>query len=351
MNRRAAMLALATLTAWCCAFASVTAHALPPATHHVAAASSAAGPASIDVPLWTATSPGHPTLLLVPTIHRLESDDPRIDAALEKIVARAEAVVFEAPITMTPEQMMPVMRRFGVYPTDDNVTNHVSTMTPEQLASCAREGGIDIVPFLQLKPWLAALSVDFGKRGKHADSKHATGDAGNFGYPGIDQRLLRIATDRKLPVIYLETFERGLQMFADMPADDQAAMLKAGCDDAAGRSTPGDVDLGQLQTAWTAGDIGRLEKLIVKRNPKESDAFYDANQYIFRAGTEIFAASLEQYGYFHGKGPILIAVGTGHFFGSDSLLDRLKAAGYTITPPPENPAVTAATATGKLARR
>lgn len=103
---------------------------------------------------------------------------------------------------------------------------------------------------------------------------------------------------------------------------------------------PGSSDVVALEAAWISGDAVRLDHLINARDPKESDALYAADQYIFRSNTDIFATSLERYGYFHGKGPILIAVGAGHFFGAASLPDRLRAAGYAIEPPQNMTATT-----------
>lgn len=289
-------------------------------------------PNELHVMVWTATLPDHPTLLLVPTIHRLADDDPRIDVALGALADRVQAIVLEAPLRPTPVQAAAIFRRYGVYPASDNITNHVSGMTAERLAQCARQSGHNVFTFFQLKPWLAALAAMYGR--KAPDTAEPGGRLPlMLGYQGIDQRLSSIAQAKKMPLIYLETDERGFRLFSEVPPMAQEAMLIASCENLAGVRVPGTADLHALEAAWISGDAALLDRLLTTRDPKESDALYTADQYIFRTNTDVFAAALARYDYFHGKGPILVAVGAGHFFGAASLVDRLRAVGYTVIPP------------------
>ncbi|MCP3728389.1 TraB/GumN family protein [Paraburkholderia sp. CNPSo 3272] len=292
----------------------------------------ASAPNELHVMVWTATLPDHPTLLLVPTIHHLADDDSRIDVALGALADRVQAIVLEAPLKPTPAHAAAILRRYGVYPASDNITNHVSGMTAERLAQCARQSGHNVFTFFQLKPWLAALAATY--RSKAPDTAEPGGRLSQMlGYQGIDQRLSSIAQAKKMPLIYLETDERGFRVFSDVPPMAQEAMLIASCENLAGVRVPGTADLRALEAAWISGDAALLDRLLTTRDPKESDALYTADQYIYRTNTDVFAAALARYDYFHGKGPILVAVGAGHFFGAASLLDRLRAVGYTVIPP------------------
>jgi uncharacterized protein YbaP (TraB family) len=296
------------------------------------AAEHASAPNELHVMVWTATLPDHPTLLLVPTIHHLADDDPRINVALGALADRVQAVVLEAPLNPTPAKAAAILRRYGVYPVSDNITNHVSGMTAERLAQCARQSGHNVLTFFQLKPWLASLAATY--RRKAPDTAEPGGRLPQMlGYKGIDQRLSSIAQAKKMPLIYLETDERGFRVFSEVPPMAQEAMLIASCENLAGVRVPGTADLRALEAAWISGDAALLDRLLTTRDPQESDALYTADQYIFRTNTDIFAAALARYDYFHGKGPILVAIGAGHFFGAASLLDRLRAVGYTVIPP------------------
>jgi uncharacterized protein YbaP (TraB family) len=288
-------------------------------------------PATDSAPLWTATAPGRPTLLLLPTIHKLPADDPRIDDRLSQAASRAEALVLESPLSVGKKDL-PMVLRYGLYGSRDNITNHVSTLTAEALARCARQSNENIVRFFQLKPWLAALAVDGARMAGRLPGQTKDGKPSPL-RAGIDERLLKIAQRNMMPVIYLETIEQAMEMFDDMPADEQEAYLKNRCAGLTGPA-PGELNLSELEQAWLDSDTARIEQISTTRDPHESQSVYDANQYIVHDGTKIFAAAIEGYGYFHGKGPILIAVGAAHFFGDDSLLERLKADGYTITAPP-----------------
>ncbi|WP_167760087.1 TraB/GumN family protein [Paraburkholderia pallida] len=289
-------------------------------------------------PVWTASAPGHPTLLLLPTLHGLASDDPRVDAALAALAQRVQAIVLEAHTQPTPEDAQTI-RRIGFYPASDNLSNHMHSMTAESLARCARESGADIHVFFQTKPWLAGFSVEavrlhqwHWQRKAGATRLHFVKSSAPLVFRGIDERLETIARRGMIPLIYLETMEQAMRLFDDMPSDDQEAFLQGVCAGLHGQS-PGEVSYEALQTAWAAGDVATLERLAMMRFPGESAAHYDFSQYLFVRGTEIFSATMAKDGYFYGKGPILVAVGAGHFFGPQSLLQRLHEAGYTITPP------------------
>jgi uncharacterized protein YbaP (TraB family) len=327
--------------AFCAAwlFASLLSFAAANSAHAQTPASTPAQAAADHPPVWIARSPGHPTLILLPTIHALASDDPRVNTALASIADGVQAIVLETHTKPTPEDTQ-MVRRIGFYPANDNLSNHVSSMTAESLARCARDSGADIHAFFQTKPWLAGFAVQAVRlhqwRWTTDDAKHVhfVRLASPLVFPGIDERLEMLAHRRQIPLIYLETMEQGMQLFDDMPAADQEAFLQSVCEGLRGTKTPGEVSYESFQAAWAKGDAATLEHLANARYPGESDAHYDFSQYLFTRGTDIFAATLERDGYFYGKGPILVAVGAGHFFGEHSLLQRLRDAGYTVTPPP-----------------
>ncbi|HXZ07153.1 MAG TPA: TraB/GumN family protein, partial [Paraburkholderia sp.] len=225
------------------------------------------------------------------------------------------------------------MRKYAFYGSDDNITNHLSRITPEQLARCVRAENKSIVKFFQLKPWLAALDIATHR------PVAGTGEGGT-GAPmpkrtrmGIDQRLFRLATRSHMPVLYLETVEEGLRVLDTLPADEQEAWLSDACNSLTTGLTPDEVPVAEFEDAWIRGDIAKFENLTTVPPPGGKPEIFDANQRIFQNGTDLFAAAIARYGYFHGKGPILVAVGAGHFFGKRSLLNELEAAGYQVTAP------------------
>ncbi|WP_395062913.1 TraB/GumN family protein [Paraburkholderia silvatlantica] len=287
--------------------------------------------------MWTASLPGHPTLLLLPTVHLLAHEDPRIDATLAELAGNVRAIVLEGPVSIARDQL-PLIERYGRYPASDNLTNHVKSMTPAALAQCARDSDWNIVKFLQLKMWLAAGSLD-AHRWRVADisTARAGKDRGATVWPGIDMRLQALAQKNRVPLIYLQTLDDALKLMDAMPQEAQEAYLSAACAALHG-FPPGYASIEVFQRAWTDADTATLERLVTTRAAGESEGLFESTEYIMAAGTRAFSASIERDGYFYGKGPILVAVGAGHFFGPDSLIDRLKQAGYTITPA-QHPAI------------
>jgi uncharacterized protein YbaP (TraB family) len=278
--------------------------------------------------MWTATSPDHPTLLLLPTLHMLAHEDPRIDATLATLAGSVRAIVLEGPVTYSRDLLAQVLK-YGHYPADDNVTNHTRSMTAAALAQCAREGDIDIARFLQLKMWLAAATLD--AHHLHVAGSTASKTGGAASRSGIDMRLQMLAQKNHIPLIYLQTPGEAVQLLDEMPQEAQEAHLVAACAASHG-NPPGYVPLEVYQRAWTDADAPTLERLVTTKSAGESDGLFASTEYIISAGTRAFANTIERDGYFHGKGPILVAVGAGHFFGPDSLIERLKQAGYAVTP-------------------
>ncbi|MEJ0002824.1 MAG: TraB/GumN family protein [Pararobbsia sp.] len=216
-------------------------------------------------PVWTATAAGRPTLLLLPTIHALTTDDPRIDKRLAQVAGRVQgrcagsADGMGQTGTVRPAAIWPLWS--GGQPDE----SRRDPLTAEELARCARLSDQEIVPFLQLKPWLAALAVNELRMAGHAAKQNPHAKP-VVALAGIDMRLLDIAQKNNMPVIFLETVEQGLKLFDDMPPDEQDAYLHSACTDLTGRA-PGDVDIGDLERAWLDSDMVRLEQLATTRDP------------------------------------------------------------------------------------
>ncbi|RAR68176.1 uncharacterized protein YbaP (TraB family) [Paraburkholderia unamae] len=280
--------------------------------------------------IWTATLPGHPTLLLLPTIHNLAHEDPRIDATLASLAGSVRAIALEAPMALNAQRVA-MIRQDAALPPDDNLTNHMKTMSPAALAQCARDSHFDIVKFLQLKPWVAAAAIDAWRTNTVPGGRRDAG-APTAQRPGIDTRLETIALKQHIPLIYLAGFDAELHLLDGIPARAQEALLVSSC--AAFHGTPpGSVSSEVLERAWIDADGSVFERISTQQAPGESDAHFEATRYVMLEGTRIFAATLARDDYFHGKGAILVAVGASHYFGEESLIDRLRRAGYTVTPP------------------
>lgn len=284
--------------------------------------------------IWIASAQGRPTLLLLPTIHLLEFEGPRVDARLSRLVDKVTAVVVETSEAELKSKWAR-LKSYTMYPADDNLTNHTKLLTPEELAGCALREGRPLVQFLQFKPWLAASDIETHRVVSRVTPKGLAATSEIVFFAGIDRRLNALATQDHKPLIALETPEEAFGMLDSIPASRQDAWLSDACSGETG-STAAEISLGDLERAWLSGDFREIEPLLAEIQPGESAEMYQINQYIFMKGNENFIYTIEKDGFFHGRGPILVAVGAGHFFGRTSLINLLKADGYLIEPPPNS---------------
>ncbi|WP_109476834.1 TraB/GumN family protein [Paraburkholderia sp. C35] len=285
---------------------------------------------SRDLPVvWIASAQGRPTLILLPTIHWLPFNDPRIDARLSRLVDMVDAVVLELSTADLTAQRS-VLIRHALYPAGDNLTNHINLITPAELAGCALREQRPLAQFFEFKPWLAATSIE-----KHRVELRRTAagivTAERPVFAGIDDRLNALAGRTQKPLIGLETPEEAFALLDSLPKSGQDAWLRDACDGENGQ-TPSEISVVDVERAWLSDNFVSVERLIGNM-PGERPELRSLNDYLIHAGNELFIRTIEKDGYFHARGPILVAVGAAHFFGKNSFLDLLAADGYQIQVP------------------
>lgn len=135
---------------------------------------------------------------------------------------------------------------------------------------------------------------------------------------GADQVLKQQAITAGKPLHGLETTEKQLRLFADLPPAQDLMILDSSLDDLA--EGPGKIE--EAVQAWLAGNVDSFDKLFLEFNEPKYRPLYkrlivDRNQ----AWAKQIARMVQT-----GHGTRFIAVGAGHLAGPDSLvaaLDRL----------------------------
>jgi hypothetical protein len=135
-----------------------------------------------------------------------------------------------------------------------------------------------------------------------------------------DLEIMSLAHANNIPLIGLETIEEQLSFFDKIPKEEMAKMIVSGLDDFEQEKK---ITL-QLMKVYAKQKVDKLIPLIQKQSPefKEFSALflYDRNKkWIPQLINEMK------------KKHCFVAVGAGHLFGEDGIIDLLKAQGFKLT--------------------
>ncbi len=162
-----------------------------------------------------------------------------------------------------------------------------------------------------MRPWLAAVSLTT------VPIQQAGFDPSN----GADHVLKLKAIDAGKPLHGLESLEKQLHFFADLPAAEEVQILDATLDEVA----EGPDKVNEMVDAWLAGDIESFGRLFVDFSEPKYQALY---KILIVKRNQAWAKQLADR-LKTGSGTSFIAVGAGHLAGPDSLIVALQQRGIT----------------------
>lgn len=256
--------------------------------------------------LWKVEGDGIKTSYFFGTMHMINKEYYHFSDALIDRISNSDAIVMEVggiPNPLTTFQMMSL----------DTGTVH-GYFSKEQLidllAFMDQEMGISPQEFDQtygsMKPFflLQTLSQDYFEP-----------DAQSY-----DLTIMGIASEKEIPLIGLETIEEQLGFFDQVPAKDMATMVMQGIEDYE-KEKKNTVKLMEL---YAKEKVDKLIPLLQKQSPEFmefSDIFlYDRNKaWVPKLENEMADKSC------------FVAVGAGHLFGENGLIDLFEKKGYTLT--------------------
>ncbi len=161
------------------------------------------------------------------------------------------------------------------------------------------------------RPWMAALVISVThivRQGYNTSS-------------GVEKILSDEMTAAGKPIYGLETIEQQLHFFTTLPPGTERQMLDQAMDDVDAESDKTDA----IITAWIAGDVATLAKLIdqdIAANEPDAYRALVVNRNI------AWAKYIEQL--LKGSGVSFIAVGAGHLAGPDSVQAQLAKHGIEV---------------------
>ncbi|MNQ70518.1 TraB family protein [compost metagenome] len=296
--------------------ASAALAAFPGAAH---AQEAAAAPAVVAAPVPRAEGVGPPlwvirdadsTIYLFGTVHVLRPGtawgSDKVDAAF----ASASDVWVEIANQDDQAAVMSVIQQHGL----DPARPLSAVLSAEDFAAfdkAAQANGATGAALDSYRPWLAAFMISMSPSIK----------AGYRSESGVDKTLMDRARAEGKTIHGFETADRQVRLIAGMSEDAQVAYLNHYV-----RTGDGVVaNLDQTVAAWLKGDaaeVGRLNRVDTR------DIHEEIHQAALITRNTDWTGQIETM--MQGSGTAFVAVGVAHLADQDSVVDMLKARGYTV---------------------
>jgi uncharacterized protein YbaP (TraB family) len=260
--------------------------------------------------MWKATSPSA-TVYLVGSIHVGDSSMYPLPKEVESAFAAARVLAVEINIKNTDQtKLIGLVQKYGMYADDDSLTKHLSKETQAALDDYCARHNVPRMGMEKLKPWVMAVTI----------AAMAWQQAGEDPSQGIDMHFL---DESKPPqrIDELESMALQFSIFAEATEEEQQSML-------ASILKQGDKmkDLiTRMQTAYTSGDPGSLEKIMQEQNEVGSKSL--EKKFVDDRNVAM-TGKMEEY--LKGKDPVFVVVGAAHIVGDKGIAKQLRDKGYRV---------------------
>ena len=279
--------------------------------------------------VWNATPPTFEVtggkgakLLLLGTIHLGYEEGWTFDAPLDEAIDDAGAIVMEIDLNGVDEEASSnALMRHGILPPTTPLSKLISPETARVLAEndeLLTASGAPAQVREAMQPWvLMVLLVESMTRQSGLSSEQS-----------VERKIMRVAGDR--PLLGLETLDEQLGIFAGLPFEVQELILQ----DTLNRWHEGEEQIREMIQYWRENDQNGLMKL-ARQGAEETPglhAFYDVlldernRNWVTRLVELLEDPS-------RADTSVLVAVGSLHLVGPNSVPDLLGKAGYTVSEP------------------
>jgi uncharacterized protein len=267
------------------------------------AAGPEAGPAATPA-LWRVAD-ADTTVYLFGSIHMLPPGASWRSGAVDRALAEAPVVYFEADVLGDPAGMMSLVERLGRLPKSQTLSAQMSPDQSLALGAVAARLGLSRAALETMQPWYAAVVI----------SDAAIRAAGYGSEAGVDTQLRQDATGAGKQLRFLETVEQQLSALATLPADVQLAYLGLTLDEADNVKPL----LARMVEAWRCGDVDTLARALIAEDMARLPALEEALLIRRNAAWASSIAELIE----NEPGAFFIAVGAAHLIGDGSVQTEL----------------------------
>ena len=259
-----------------------------------------------EPPVWSVTD-ADSEVILYPTVHILPAGTVWQTDTLADALGRAEEVWYELPEgAQSDPAIVGLVQQLGMSETP--LSEKLSPEVLAKLEARMAEIGVPAAMTEPMQPWMAAITlptVQLMQSGYRADQ-------------GVETVLQ--TRDDGLGQRSFETMEQQLRFFADMPEEQQIAMLEETLDD----MESGTEQLDRMAEAWRTGDVRTLEDEFIDG----MDGYPELYELLIVNRNRDWAEQLDAE--LKGTGVDFVAVGAGHLIGPDSVPAMLASKGYDV---------------------
>ncbi len=251
----------------------------------------------------------------------MHSSDPRVLALPPPVwqaFTRAGALALEIDMSGGPERAQQILGGYfqAMLLSDGRTLEQI--IGPDVFAdalAALRPYGVSAQVLRRLKPWAVYEAL--------VRPPAAVTERGGGVF--LDLSLAREAKLRGKPVYGLETLEEQVAVFADIPEQDQVALVESAI------AYAGEENLGAetLTRLYLAGDLGAIFRLWVEPVRRLGPDF--TASVIERLFDERNAVMVARMDGLLARGNVFIAVGAGHLPGDTGVLHLLERKGYRVT--------------------
>ena len=251
------------------------------------------------------------TVYLLGSAHFLKQTDYPLPPVIENAFSNSALVVFETDIDKL--QSLDVQMRLlkkAQLPPGQTLRQQLSTNTYTAFQEHLKRTGLDEIIFQQLKPALAAMTLEV----------FAMQKAGLDPSQGLDQHFFNLADKAGKKIVPLETVDFQIDLITGFSPEEGELIMK---------STLEDIDttekqLGELLDAWRNGESETLQKLL-------NHAMADAPAIFKRLVTDRNRQWLPKIAEWSRLDQsVIVIVGAGHLVGPEGVVELLRKQGLKV---------------------
>lgn len=266
--------------------------------------------------LWKALPPsGSSVVYLLGSMHLAPKEIYPLPDELEKAFSSCKVLVVEADESKNNAsdlQKMTVEK--GLYPQGDSLPKHLSKASKHALDEYVSDLGPSATAINQMKPWLAAMTIELLELQRLGFDPNA----------GVDRHFLKAAHQAKVPVEELESTEYQLNLISGFPPELQDKFLLYTLLDLKNEKSQVDAML----KAWKAGDQAGMQECIDRVSREHPELKPVVEQLLYKRNMAM-VQKIEKY-FKDGATPHFVVVGAAHLTGDKGILKQLQERGYKL---------------------
>lgn len=267
-----------------------------------------------QIPLLWKVSDADNAVYLLGSFHLLKPDDYPLSKDIDAAFDDAKTVVFEVePASLGTPETAEKFKQAAGYADGRTLSQVLPKAARDRLQKMLSVNGGSIEQVDAVEPWAVTLSLVLGM----------TQAMGFRQDQGLDATLMKRAAEAQKPVAGLETVEDQINALDSMPMNEQVS----GLDELLAKPQETLSDLAEMHDWWKRGDLKSLDGKMRMEMKQKTPVSYDL---VNVRRNDAWVPKIQQRLAEPGPDNTLIVVGAMHLLGSDGVVDKLRAKGYTV---------------------